>query len=145
MAFNTYSFTDVNITVEHPDYTSFSMQGEGVGDITISKSTDRTSHDVAADGTVMISKIAGNNGSINVNTQQTSALHTYMQNLFNYLWSADTDKWAQISITLRAPKMKQEIICSGCAFQKEADRPYQAQGQRISWNMLAADIQYVDI
>lgn len=141
----TYSFTDITATITHPAYTSFSIQGEGVGDITISKSQERTAHDIAADGSVMISKIAGNNGTIAINAQQTSALHKHLQKLFNHLWSASSDQWAQINITLRAPKMGQQIVCSGVSFQKEADRPYQAQGQRIAWNMMAADIQYIEI
>ena len=62
----TYAFTDISATITHPAYTSFSIQGEGVGDITISKAQERTAHDIAADGSVMISKIAGNNGTITI-------------------------------------------------------------------------------
>jgi hypothetical protein len=129
----TYAFTDISATITHPAYTSFSIQGEGVGDITISKAQERTAHDIAADGSVMISKIAGNNGTITI------------QKLFNHLWSAPSDQWAQMDITLRAPRMGLQIVASGVAFQKEADRPYQAQGQRIAWPLMAADIQYIEM
>lgn len=141
MKHSTYSFTDVNMAISHPDYGSFSVQGEGIGDITISKQTDRTVHDVAADGSIMVSKIAGNNGTVTVNAQQTSPLHTWLQGLFNYVWSQPTDKWAQISITLTAPKMGRTIQCTGGAFVKEPDAPFQSQGQRVPWGILCTDIQ----
>ena len=142
---STYSFTDVNITISHSSYGSFSLQGEGAGDITVNKLTDRSVHDVAADGSIMTSKIAGNNGNVVVNAQQTSPLHEWLQGLFNYLWQADTDEWAQISCTIEAPKMGKTHICNGGAFLKEADNPYQAQGQRLQWTLLFADIQNIQL
>ena len=138
---NTYSFTDVEAVISHPDYGQYTMQGEGMGDFTISKTTDRTVQNVAADGTVMTSKIAGNNGSVVINAQQTSTLHNWLSGLFNYLVAASTDKWSQISVTIRAPKMKKTNYCTGGAFLKEADEPYQSQGQRVAWTILFTDIQ----
>lgn len=88
MAHSTYSFTDITATISHPSYGSYSLEGEGIGDMTISKVTDRTAHDVAADGHIMVSKIAGNNGNITINAQQTSGLHNWLQGLFNYLVGA---------------------------------------------------------
>lgn len=138
---STYSFTDVTAVISHPDYGQFSMQGEGMGDFTVTKTTERSVHDVASDGHIMVSKIAGNNGNVTINAQQTSPLHNWLEDLFNYVWSAPTDKWAQISLTIRAPKMKKTNICTGGSFVKEGDEPYQAQGQRISWTLLFTDIQ----
>lgn len=137
----TYSFTDIDAVISHPSYGQYAIQGEGIGDITISKMTERSAHNVAADGHIMVSKIAGNNGTVAMNAQQTSSLHNWLEGLFNYLWSAPTDEWAQISLTLRAPKMNKTIQCSGGSFQKEADEPFQTQGQNVAWNLLFADIQ----
>ena len=137
----TYSFTDIEGTISHPSYGSFSIQGEGVGEMSINMMTDRTVHDVASDGHIMVSKIAGNNGTVNINAQQTSEMHNFLLGLFNYLWSATTDEWAQISLTITAPNMGETVYCQGGAFQKIGDKPYQAQGQRIAWNLLFADIQ----
>ena len=141
MSVSTYSFTDINATISHPSYGSYTIQGEGIGDLTISKATDRTSHDVASDGSIMVSKIAGNNGNININAQQTSSLHTFLQGMFNYLWLAETNEWAQISVTVKAVNMGKTYFATGGAFIKEPDEPFQAQGQRVSWNLLFADIQ----
>lgn len=145
MSTTTYSFTDINATISHPSYGSYSIQGEGIGDLTITKTTDRSAHDVAADGSIMVSKIAGNNGQAVVNAQQTSSLHKFLQGLFNYLWSADTSEWAKISMTVVAPKMGKTYYCNGGSFVKEADEPFQSQGQRIAWTLLFADVQRVQL
>ena len=142
---STYSFTDINATISHPAYGSYDIQGEGIGDLSISKVTDRTTHDVAADGNIMVSKIAGNNGNVTINAQQTSTLHNWLQGLFNYLWNADTSQWAQISMTITAPKMSKTYYCTGGAFVKEPDEPFQSQGQRVSWGLLFADVQRLPV
>lgn len=142
---STYSFTDVVATISHPSYGSYSIQGEGIGDMTITKSTDRSVHDVASDGSIMTSKVAGNNGTVAINAQQTSSLHEWLQGLFNYLWQADTSEWAQISCTIEAPKMGKSFYCTGGAFTKEPDEPFQAQGQRVAWTLLFADIQRIQL
>lgn len=142
---STYSFTDVNATISHLSYGSFSIQGEGVGEMTVTKINDRSVHDVASDGSIMTSKIAGNNGQLVINAQQTSPIHKWLQGLFNYLWQADTDEWAKISCTIEAPKMGKQHYCSGGSFLKEADQPYQAQGQRLAWTLLFADVKNLEL
>lgn len=138
---STYSFTDIDFNISHPGYGQYSLNGEGAGDVTVGKATERSVHNVAADGSIMTSKIAGNNGNVAINAQQTSSLHNWLQGLFNYLWDADTSQWAQISIMIRAPKMKKTIICSNGCFVKEPDEQFQAQGQNVPWNLLFGDIQ----
>lgn len=140
-AHTTYAFEDISAIISHPGYGQFSMNGEGIGSFVVSKSTERTSHDKAADGHIMVSKIAGNNGNVVINAQQTSALHNWLQGLFNYLVSTSSDQWAQISLTIRSTKMSKTIQCSGGAFQKEPDEPFQDQGQNLSWTLMFADIQ----
>jgi putative bacteriophage protein len=142
---STYSFTDINATIQCPGYGSYSVQGEGVGDVNVSKNTDRTVHDVAADGSVMASKIAGNNGSVTINAQQTSSLHKFLQGLFNYCWQADTSEWTSISMTIEAPKMGKTYYCTGGSFVKEPDEPLQSQGQRVAWSILFVDIQRIQL
>ena len=142
---STYSFTDVNATINCPGYGSFSIQGEGIGDMTVSKTTARSVHGVASVGSVMVSKIAGNNGSVSINAQQTSALHRFLQGMFNYCWQADTSAWTTISMTIEAPKMGKTYYCTGGSFGKEPDEPLQSQGQRVAWQILFADIQRIQL
>ena len=140
MGTTTYSFSDIQAVITHPSFSSMSIYNEGVGDMTFNKTNVNTVHDLAADGSVMVSKIVAKNGSVIINAQQTSNLHRYFNDLFNYLESAPTDEWSQIQLDLRAPKLHEQKICVGGSFQKQGDTPYQQQGQRVSWTLMFAQI-----
>ena len=141
MGTSTYGFDDVSCVISHPSFGQYVTNGAGLGGISITMANDRTIHDLAADGSVMVSKIRGRNGSASITTQQTSSLNKWLLRLYNYLETASTSEWADINITVRSPVMQDLITCSGTSFQKLADRPYQAQGQNIVWPFMAADIQ----
>jgi len=140
MATTLYSFSDVSAVISHPAVGQFVATGVGLGSISITMTTDRSTHDIAADGSVMVSKITGRNGTITLSAQQTSELHKWLLKLYNYLEKAPAREWIGISITLRAPSMQDSIRMTGVSFQKLPDRPYQAQGQQVSWVLMAADV-----
>lgn len=142
---STYSFLDVTGSITHPSVGAYTFTGEGIGEMSVSMSTDRTAHDVAADGAVMVSKLAGSNGTITIQAQQTSSLHNWLLNWYNYLYAADTDEWAQSNILIRAPKMGRSHVATGVSPQKIGDTPYQAQGQRVTWTLMCADLQSLTI
>ena len=143
--YSTYAFEDISCVISHPNYGQYSVNGQGVGTISTSKTTERSTHNVAADGSVRTSKIAGNNGTFVINTQQTSSLHNYLQGLFNYLVTEDSSEWARLSITIRAPKMKKSKVCTNVSIQKEPDEEMAAQGGTLTWTFLAGDIQQLTI
>ena len=137
---STYSFTDTMVTVKHPKFGQISLKGEGLGNITVTMTTDRTAHDVAADGHIMVSKIAGNNGTLAMNVQQTSDAGKRLIRLFNYLMTAPSSEWARTVVTIKNDVNGDNITATGVAPQKQADKQFQAAGQQITWNMLAANI-----
>lgn len=138
--FKTYSFQDVDISFNHPAIGSYSAAGEGVGDLTISYANDGTVHDVAADGAVMVSKVISYNGTIAINAQQTSSINEWLLRWYRYVRSAASSQWALATVTVRDRTNGSIIVCSGVSPQKSADKTYQAQGQRWSWNLMAANI-----
>lgn len=138
---STYSFLDLTGNIAHSSVGAFNFVGEGIGELTVSMATDRTVHDVAADGAVMASKIAGSNGTITIQTQQASSLHKWLLLWYNYLSLADSDEWTKTAVLIRASKMGITHLATGVSPQKIGDTPYQAQGQRISWTLMCADIQ----
>lgn len=140
MARTTYSFTDLVGSIHSDVVGDFIFTGNGVGSVSVSKATERTSHDIAADGSVMISKIAGNNGTVTIETQQTSPLHLWLMKWFQAHWSAPTSQWAGTSMLLKNTSTGGSHVCSGVSPQKEADVPYQSQGQRVTWTLMCADI-----
>lgn len=141
MSISTYSFSDVNFTMVYNNIT-YSANGEGIGSINISMANDRTSHDLAADGSVMISKISASNGTVTLSVQQTSSLNAWLTRWYSFVDVSTTDKWASARITITAPKMGLEYIISGVSPQKLPDVPFQAQGSQITWPMMAAKIVY---
>lgn len=135
MELTTYSFADLAGSINHPTF----------GSVTVAKATDRTAHDIAADGSVMVSKIAGNNGTVTIEVQQPSSLHKWLSAWFNALWQLPTSEWASTSITLRNTATGTRHIISGISPQKEPDTPYQSQGQRVSWTLMCAEITNLPI
>src|SRR5664280_2930675 len=99
---NTYSFLDLAGVITHPDLGAYTFTGEGVGQVDVSMAEINTVHEVAADGTVMISKIAGNQGTVTVHCQQTSLVHKWLLAWYNALkFTLPTSAWAQTAMLLR--------------------------------------------
>ncbi|MFA6876479.1 MAG: phage protein [Parabacteroides sp.] len=140
MSVSTYSFSDLTGTISEPSVGSYGFTGKGIGEMTIAYAAERSAHDVAADGAVMVSKINNNTGTCTIQCQQTSALQAWLISWFNYLVSASTSSWADTTITIRSSTMNRSHVLTGVSPQKIGDQPYQAQGQRCSWVLMAADI-----
>ncbi|RXI46090.1 DUF3277 domain-containing protein [Clostridium tetani] len=138
--YNTYSFEDVTCSFQHQGVGAASSTGAGLGSISIAMANDKTAHDVAADGIVMISKIAGKNGTISITMQQVSELHKYLLRWYNYIDIANTSEFAKMVVSIKSNNLGDTTTCTGVSPQKLADRPYQAQGQQVTWNLMAAEI-----
>ena len=75
---STYSFENTIVTISHPDVGQYTMYGAGLGDITISRSNDETSHEISADLSVLISKSVKKNGTVTINVLQASDENKFM-------------------------------------------------------------------
>jgi hypothetical protein len=144
----TYSFRDLVGTLNNPVAgVTIVFNGGNIGfsRITITMSTDRSAHDVASDGAVMVSYVAGRNGAIEIEVQQTSAIHHDLLDLYNQLETlangGDSSGWAANTLSFRAPFDQSQYLLSGASFTKIADKPYQAHGQKVVWHLVAADVQ----
>jgi hypothetical protein len=143
MAYDVYSFNNTSTSFSHPNVGSKSTTGAGLGSIAVSQTTTKTVHEVSADGRVMISKVAGDNGTIIVTMQQTSDLHQWLlKNWYNYIngSGSSTDDWAAMAVTINDNNSNFTITATGVSPEKPADIPYQAQGQMVSWTLLCAEI-----
>lgn len=137
MANNTvYSFDDVAVTFIHPAVGQISLSGQGTGSINVVMQTDKTTHDVAADGSVMISKVPGDNAQIEIEVQQTSEAHSWFTKYYNIVNIGLSELWAQGLITIEAPGSITTL--TDVSPLKRADKPYREQGQRVTWTFMAA-------
>jgi len=140
MAITTYSFADVSMVISDPQVGKLTITGEGVGSISIARANDMTQHDVAADGSTMISKVVTENGTIAIALQQTSPAHRWLKKWLAYKVSAPTEQWATTTAVLNFPAFGETINISGISPQKRADAAFQAAGQQVTWNLMAARI-----
>jgi hypothetical protein len=150
MGYTTYSFLDLSLVLDDPDVGSFASSGEqGFGELHIIMTTERTVHNVAADGSVMVSYIAGSNGSADIRVQQTSELHDYLLNWANTKFSLadghDVSTFAGMSFTARNLTDGTMHVCTGVSPSKIADKPYTSQGQEITWRLMIANSRQVNV
>jgi hypothetical protein len=143
----TYSFKDLVGALTNAAFgVNFPLSGGnvGFGSLRIAMSTERTAHDVAADGTVMPSYIAGDNGDVEIEVQQTSPLHHALLDLYNAQVTAanndDVSGWAGTSLAFRTLLDGSEHLISGASFAKIPDKPYRATGEKITWRLMGANI-----
>ena len=143
----TYSFKDLTGVLTNPTFgVTIPLTGGnvGFGSMTITMTTERTVHDVAADGTVMGSYIAGDNGAVDLEIQQTSTLHHQLLALYNLCVTAanneDVSGWLSTNISFRTILDGSVHVLSGVSFGKIPDKPYQAAGQKVRWALLAANV-----
>jgi hypothetical protein len=137
---STYSFESVMAALNFAGIIPISLSGKGIGSIDVEMSGEKTTHDVAADGAVMISKIPGNNGTISISIQQSSPVHKLLLLWYNYLLTAPASVWAENTITIRDSLNNTTITAIGVSPQKKPGKPYKAQGQQVSWVFMAAEI-----
>jgi hypothetical protein len=145
MASTTYSFTAVTAAFNHPLAGSYVMQGQqGFGQIVISNATERTVHDVAADGGIMVSYIPGDNGSVEIEMQQTNAFHEFLVGWYNLIKTnadnGDLSNWATATFVVRDMLSGALHTLTGVSPQKVPDKTYADRGGRIRWVLMAAQV-----
>ena len=143
--YSTYAFEDLAVVINHPSKGQLTLQGEGLGSITFAMANDVSSHDLAADGSVMTSKIKAGNGTVTISVQQTSSANKWFRDLYNYLEPASSSEWSEISLMAESKVMGVTYTATNMSFQKKPDGAYQQSGQQVSWAFLAGDIKEVSI
>ena len=143
----TYSFKDLTGAFAHPSAGSYILSGNiGAGQITISMLTEKTVTEMSADGSPMVSYVAGDNGTVSIECNQTSQLHKFLLGWFNSVNMAakngDVSNWTNAALTFRSLVDGTGHICTGGAPAKIPDKVYAAQGGKITWVIPFADIQH---
>jgi hypothetical protein len=146
----TYSFKDTSGAFSHPLVGPYLFAGQiGLHQATVSMATEKTVQDVASDGTVMVSAVAGDNGHVALEMQQTSTLHAFLLAWYNAvniaMKAGNVTTFAEAAITLRNIVDGSNHIATGVSIPKLPDKPYAQQGQHIVWTLPAADIQNVTL
>jgi hypothetical protein len=142
----TYSFKDLVGSITSPLAGSFVLAGAAIGNgqVRITMTTTRSELDTAADGAVMVSYIAGSAGMMEIECQQTSALHKfllYMNNLHQTAADADdVSSWAASSVQLRNITDGSQHLATGVSLAKTPDKTYAVRGGMITWSLPCAHV-----
>lgn len=142
----TYSYKDLSGAFTSPGVPAPLVFGGQIGmdSITITNDTEHGAKDVAADGLVMPSFVAGDGGVVTLVCQQTSLVHKYLLAWVNILKTAamngDLTNWANSSLLARNALDGSSHLVQGILPSKIADKSYQAQGQKITWTLYACNI-----
>ena len=135
-----YSFADVSLVLSHPSVGKCTLTGQGLGSVAIARANDNTTHDVAADGSVMVSKVLSKNGSMAISIQQTSEAQNWLKKWYNYLIVAPSSEWAKTNAVLTNPSGNEKFNLSGVSPQRRPDASFQQTGQQVTWTLMAAEI-----
>jgi hypothetical protein len=143
----TYSFGGVSLAISFGagvgDYAFTGKEGKGT--VTVSMATEKTTHDLAADGGVMVSYVLGDNGGASMEMQQTSDLHAFLLGAYNALKTTadagDPGEWASGALSIRSLVDGAWHSLSGVSFSKIPDKAYASQGGKVTWALMAAQVQ----
>lgn len=135
-----YSFLDCVLTLAFASG-GMTITGEGIGEFSIDMDTDRTAQEVASDGNVMISKIAGNNGTLKIDVLQTSLAHKFLLACYNFNIVGPPSIWASGVGLARCISDGTSNSFTGISFTKLPSQKRGKQGGLYSWDLKCADIQ----
>ena len=117
------------------------ITGQGLGEVTVAMDQERSSQETSADGSIMVSKLAGNHGRLTLTVQQTSKAHTFLLAQYNAAIFAPPSFWAQGAGLLKCLSDNTSHRFTGISFQKLGDKAYGKQGAMVTWTLLCGDIQ----
>jgi hypothetical protein len=128
-----------------PDVGAFPFRGqEGVKQLTVYNAIDRTVHDVAADGTVMVSYVSGASGALEIETQQQSSLHQFLVNWANIKFTQaenlDAANFAAAAVKIQDLLSGAIHTLTGVSPMKIPDKGYGASGAAITWRLMCAQV-----
>jgi hypothetical protein len=142
----TYSFKDLTGAIASPLAGPFVLTGGylGAGKITVNMANEWTEHNRANDAAIMVSVSPGDDGDIEIQCQQTSAINAYLKSAQNLHQTAvrngDSSNWAAIMLDLQNPVTGDKNTCTGVSFTKKPSLPFGSKGEMISWKLMSANI-----
>jgi len=146
--YQTYSFKACAGSFSHPNASigTFQFYGQiGMGEFIVRMVTERGQLLMAADGTPLVYYIAGANGEIEIQVQQTSSLHDFLLNWANIVMGeADQQQlsdFAAATLTVTNNVDGSSHVCTGVFPTKIPDKTYAPAPQMLTWRLMCADIK----
>jgi hypothetical protein len=128
-----YTFLDVNASIQGPGG-NFSLSSAGLSDegLTLSQASDKNTMMVGAAGDGMHSLRASTAARVTVSLLKTGTGNAQMNALYRHQ-SVSSAYWGQNTITITNAVTGDSIVLTGCAFVKQTDLGYKAEGGLNVW------------
>lgn len=146
----TYSFLDTVGAFVHPLAGAFNFGGgvaNGIFEIIIENTTDRSTHSISADGVIVVNYIPGANGNIQINVQQTSLLHKFLLAWYNLVVTAadggDLSTYADAVMSVTNVVDGGQHVLSGISPLKVPNKTYAKEQTNLTWHLMAANVSQV--
>lgn len=136
----TYSFEDTTVTISHPAIGNYSAFGTGIGQVSVNYDSNVTAHSVAADLSVVVSKYAVKNGTIEFQVLQSSEFNAWLKRWANILEQGSADAFADTVITITNRSTGDNYVATGCSHQQKPSETFGPEAQTITWTIMAANI-----
>lgn len=133
----TYSFQDVNATLQGPGGIVSLGQGSGNASegITVTHSEEKTTTITGADGTVQHSLHASMTGRVMVRLLKTSPTNALLNALY-HSQRGSSATWGQNTLTLNNVASGDNIVGTSMAFVKHPDAVYATEGNVMDWEFV---------
>ena len=136
----TYSFEDTTVNINHPGFENYSAYGTGIGSLSITFNTNNSSHSIAADKTVVVSKVTVHDGSVSFTVLQNSDFHKWLKRWADFIENAATSQFALSTLDITNKSTGASYHCVGVTHQKKPDEQFQSTAQDVTWTLMCADI-----
>lgn len=137
-----YSFMDLSGVIQHPLTSSYPLAGQGVGQIAVNMSEEKTFHVISVYGDVLVGKVpSSHNGNIEITCQQTSNMHKFLLYTYQTVVMAEAREWARMAALLRCISDGVEHNITGLSFNKIPGKVYATNGTMVIWRLDAASIE----
>lgn len=140
----TYSFIAVSATISGPGGSFNLGQGSGNSEegITVSRTDDKNTMTMGADGSGMHSLHAGNPGTVTVRLLKVSPVNQMLMTMYNYQKESPAN-WGSNIIVIRDVNLTDIHTCRSCAFRRAPDITYAKDGGTVEWVFDAIDVDAV--
>ena len=138
-----YSLLAIDVVINHPSYGQheLSRQENGGGQISIAYNTDLANHTTTASGYVVVNKLNGHAGSIQIEVAQNSPNDLWLRGFCNWLDSScPIANFADATITVKDNATGKMYTGTGVTPVKRPDRTMGEQAATMTCSFLCAYI-----
>lgn len=139
-AYTTYSFLDLSGSIFHPKTGPFIFTGNGTGKLSIQPASERTLHEYASDGTVILVKTPDIGGKIVIQCQQVSTVNSWLLWAYSIITSplGDDKDWGRMVMLIRDVQHGTQYNIRGVSFVSIPETNFEAEGGPVVWTLMYA-------